>query len=441
MTETILGGLFMVAGLVAWWAIVRRTGDILHPLGLMLLFWFLVFGYGHWDIPVTYDEPYYALPFDLLAYAVVVGSVTMFVFGYWLVDPDLPMADQEGLAARLRGAVRVPPLRVLTLVFFALASATTFYFIQLLGEIPLFSPRVDELRQVWKRPLIGYVYDLHYVVALFGTILADRANTTRERVFWGLLVIASIGQLAFGAVRLSPLTGVVWAAVYIFYRGAGRVQLRHLAALGLVIIGLSSMIEYYRRTPIRLNPEIANPRLDLGLAATIWGHTGASFKNLQLSLEKHVPFLGMGATSYDLAKTLDPVLRMRDEEISYRYGVHNTTTYLIPLYMDFGVFGLFVMPGMYGALTALVYRKFRERTGIFWLIVYIDFLLAVVLAFRTHKFFGNTLLFFGAVALLTQIVAGQGGDQDAYDGWVESGEDGDAEAWDPERLPEGARTA
>ena len=64
-----------------------------------------------------------------------------------------------------------------------LASATTVYFYSLVGEIPLFSPRVDDLRQVWKRPLIGYVYDLHYVVALFATILVDRARTPRERVF------------------------------------------------------------------------------------------------------------------------------------------------------------------------------------------------------------------------------------------------------------------
>ena len=300
---------------------------------------------------------------------------------------------------------------------------------------------MDELRQVWKRPLIGYIYDLHYVVALFGTVLADRARIRRERVFWGLIVIASISQLAFGAVRLSPLTGVVWAAVYLFYRGVGRIRLRHLVFLGLVIFGVSSMIEYYRRTPIRLNPQLANPRLDLSLAATVWGHTGASFKNLQLSLGKHVPFLGMGATSFDLAKTLDPGLRRRDEEISYRYGVHNTTTYLLPLYMDFGLFGLFVMPGVYGALTAFVYRRFRERAGVFWLIVYVDFLLAVVLAFRTHKFFGNTLLFFGVVGIVAQVLAGRDGSEASPGEWVEPGDDLEIGEWGAERLPEGARSA
>jgi hypothetical protein len=392
MTDALLGGLFMAGGVAAWWLIVRRSGDMLHPLGLMLLFWFLVFGFAHWDVPATYDEPYYAQPFELRTYAVVLASIAVFALGYWLIDPDLPRLEPEGLASRLRGSVRV--------------TATTVYFIRLAGEIPLFSPQVDELRQIWKRPLIGYVYDLHYVVALFGTILVDRARTARERAFWAGLALASVVQLAFGAVRISPLTGIVWASVYIFYRRAGRVRLRQLALLALVVFGVSSLIEYYRRTPLRLNPDIANPRLDLGLAATVWGHTGASFKNLQLSLDKHVPFLSLGATSYDVAKTLNPGLRERDEEISYRYGVHNTTTYLIPLYMDFGWFGLLVMPGVYGALTALVYRQFRDRTGILWLIVYIDFLVAVVLAFRTHRFLGNSLIFFGAVGLLTQLVAG-----------------------------------
>ena len=98
-------------------------------------------------------------------------------------------------------------------------------------------------------------------------------------------------------------------------------------------------------------------------------------------------------------------LRARDEQISYRYGVHNTTTYLVPLYLDFGALGLIVMPGLFGVATAFVYRRFRERLSIFWLIVYIDFFLAVVLAFRTQKFFANTLIYFAGVALLAQLVA------------------------------------
>jgi hypothetical protein len=276
MTDALLGGLFMVWGVAAWWITARRSGDVLHPLGLMLLFWFLVFGFAHWNVPTTYDEPYYALPFELRTYAVVLASAAVFVVGYLLIDPQLPRLDGDALARRLRGSVRVEPLRAVTVVAFLLASATTLYFYRLVGEIPLLSPRVDELRQIWKRPLIGYVYDLHYVVALLGTILVDRSRTARERVLWGGLALASIVQLAFGAVRISPLTGIVWAAVYIFYRRAGRVRLRQLALLALVVFGVSSLIEYYRRTPLRLNPELANPRLDLGLAATVWGHTGTS---------------------------------------------------------------------------------------------------------------------------------------------------------------------
>jgi hypothetical protein len=433
MTDALLGALFMVGGVLAFAGIVRRTGDILHPLAVMTLFWLVVFGFAHWDVAATYDEPYYALPFELRTYAVVLLSLLVFAFGYWLIDPDLPRLDAEGLAARLRGCVRTAPLRAFTVAAFLLASATTVYFYRLIGEIPLFSPRVDELRQVWKRPLVGYVYDLHYVVALFATILVDRSRTGRERALWAGLALASVVQLAFGAVRISPLTGIVWASVYIFYRRAGRVRLRQLALLAIVVFGVSSLIEYYRRTPLRLNPELANPRLDLGLAATLWGHTGASFKNLQLSLDKHVPFLSLGTTSFDVAKTFDPALRARDEEISYRYGVHNTTTYLLPLYMDFGWFGLLIMPGVYGAASAFVYRKFRDRTGLFWLIVYIDFLIAVVLAFRTHRFFGNSLIFFGAAGMLAQVLAGQREDE-AEDPIAD-------DLWTPDPLPEGAQPA
>src|SRR5262245_57512454 len=125
MADTLLGGLFMAAGFAAWWLTARRSGDALHPLGLMLLFWLLVFGFAHWDVPATYDEPYYALPFELRTYVVVLASVAVFAVGYLLVDPQLPRLDRDALAHRLRASVRVERLRGVTLAVFVLASATT----------------------------------------------------------------------------------------------------------------------------------------------------------------------------------------------------------------------------------------------------------------------------------------------------------------------------
>ena len=109
----------------------------------------------------------------------------------------------------------------------------------------------------------------------------------------------------------------------------------------------------------------------------------------------------------DMPKTIDPASRRVDQQINALYGTHNTPTFLGFLYFDFGWGGLLIVPALYGALTALVYRRFRAGPRLFWLIVYIDFLLAVALAFRTHRFFGNNLLYFGLVALLVELVAGR----------------------------------
>src|SRR3954468_1993298 len=108
--DALLGGLFMAVGVAACVAVVRRTGDILHPLGLMLLFWFVVFGFGHWNVAATYDEPYYAFPFEVVTYFAVLGSIASFVLGYWLIDPSLERVDGALLGARLRGCVREEPL-------------------------------------------------------------------------------------------------------------------------------------------------------------------------------------------------------------------------------------------------------------------------------------------------------------------------------------------
>src|SRR5688572_33304337 len=95
MTDVLLGGLWMMVGLLGWWAITRRTGDILHPLGLMTLFWFGVFGFAHWDVSAVYDRPYYALPLGLTTYAVALGAYLVFAFGFWMADPGLRPIDQD----------------------------------------------------------------------------------------------------------------------------------------------------------------------------------------------------------------------------------------------------------------------------------------------------------------------------------------------------------
>ncbi|MDP2957066.1 MAG: hypothetical protein Q8N53_11650, partial [Longimicrobiales bacterium] len=337
---------------------------------------------------------------------VVLGALAAFALGFWLVDPGAERLDRTLVRFRMREGISWPRLKAVTLGFFAAASLMTAYFFRRAGEITLFSPRIDELRLVFKLPLLGYVYDLHYAVALFGTMIALQAQDRARRTFWFGVASASVFQLMFAGVRVSPMTAMAWAFIYMFYQGT-RVRMRHLVVAAVAAGVLFGVIESYRRTMYIVNPALVNPRLDLGPAATVWAHTAAGFKNLQFTLQRGASPLNMGLNSYDLPKTLDPSARIVDDQLSYMYGTQNTPTFLSILYFDFGVGGLAVMPLLYGAMVAFVYRKFRIRASIFWLIVYIDFLLAVVLAFRTHRFLGNNLIWFGGVAVLVQLLVGK----------------------------------
>lgn len=407
--DALLGIAFIALGLWGYGAVVRRTGDVLHPLALFVGAWLGVFGFAHFIVSRTFDEPYYADPLTPVTYAVVVAALASFVAGFWLTDPGLPRVDRRHLAHHLEDAISGPALRGVTLALFAVASATTAYFVVRAGEIPLLSPRIETLRQTFKLPLLGYLYDLHYPVSLFGVMLLLRARTTRARVGWAIIVALAVLQLMFSGVRVSPMTAMAWVVIYVFYRSK-RVRLRHVVTVVVLAIAMFSFIEGRRRSMFTTTPALVNPRLDLSAPATAWAHTAASFKNLQLLLERHVTPLNMGLNSYDLPKTLYPPARVVDDQISYIFGTHNTSTFLSFLYFDFGLAGLLVMPGVYGALAALVYRKFRVRANLFWLIVHIDMLLAVLLAFRTHRFLGNNLIFFGGVAFLCHVLVGRSRD-------------------------------
>lgn len=404
--DSLIGVLIMGAGVAGYGLVLRRTRDPLHPLGLLTLTWLLAFGFGHIRVSAVYDEPYYADPFHAVTYGVVLGSFLVFVVGFWLVDPGLPDLPSARVSERVAASVDLGRLAWLTLGFFAVASVTTWYFVRVAGAIPLFSPLIAELRPVFKLPVIGYLWDLHVFVAVLGAVLLARSRSRAGTFFWTALILASLLQLAFGAARGAPMTAWMFAATTLFYvrprRGLVKDMLLTVGMAGVLFFG----IEHYRRGPYRLDPSIINQRLDLGTAATVWGHTGASFKNLQLLLVNDSPPLDLGINSYDLTRTLAPELRAREAELAGRFGVHNSATYLLTLYLDFGIFGLLVMPAVYGALTGLVYRQLRERATLFWLVVHVEVLLAVFLAFRTHRFVGNPLIFTVAVAALVWAAAG-----------------------------------
>ncbi|HSW31961.1 MAG TPA: O-antigen polymerase [Longimicrobiales bacterium] len=424
--DALFGTALVALGGLIYWGLLRRTDDALHPLGVFAGLWLGIFGFAHFKVPRTFDEPYYAEPFTSTTYLVVLGALAMFALGFWLMDPGADRLDRSLLRFRMSEGVSWPRLRAVTLGLFAAASLMTAYFVQRAGEIPLFSPRIDDLRLVFKLPLLGYVYDLHYAVALFATMIALEVHGRGQKTFWLVVAAASVVQLMFAGVRVSPMTAMAWAFIYVFYQGT-RVRLRHLIIAGVAVSVVFGVIESYRRTMYVVNPALVNPRLDMGPAATVWAHTAASFKNLQFTLERGASPLNMGLNSYDLPKTLDPSARVVDDQLSYMYGTHNTPTFLSILYFDFGVGGLVVMPLVYGALAAFVYRKFRSRANIFWLVVYIDFLLAVALSFRTHRFLGNSLIWFGGVAVAVQLLVGRSLEGRSPDEDHEAGIDADAE--------------
>ena len=400
--DALLGLWVVVLGLAGYAFLARRTGDLIHPLALFWVSWLGVFAFAHFNVPRSYDEPYYQEPFGMVAYAVVCLGLLSFSAGFLLVNPKLrppTREEQQGWEAKLRGAIHLGRFGLLTLGLFAIATATTVYFIVRIGEVPLFSPRVNELRLDFKLPLWGYLYDLHFTVALFASMLAAW-HRGKRRMAWGFLAVVSTLLLMSGGVRVSPLTAMFWVVVFLTYR-PGRVRLRRVLVAAVTAVAVFGAIEQSRRAMIRIDPNLANPRLDLSAPATIWAHSAASFKNLQYTLERVSP-LYMGLTSYDLPKTLNPAARTVDDEFSYRYGTHNTPTFLAFLYFDFGWGGMLLIPALYGACAAFVYGRFRRRPSLFWTIVHIDFLLATVLAFRTHRYFGNSLIFFAGVALLSQ---------------------------------------
>ena len=400
--DTFLGTTLIVGALAAAWRIAAATRDPIHPLAVFTAAWIGVFGFAHLRLSTTYDEPYYADPFGLQAYIVVFVAFASFAAGFVLATKRFWVPDRDAARARLRRLAELPGLAWATLAVYLVATLTTWWFVRVAGGIPLFSPAVNTLRQTFQLPFLGYLYNLHILAATLCLMLALRSKVLAWRAAWLILACSSVVMLMFGGVRVTALAALAWAGVYVAYALALRRRRTAalVAVLGLVIF---VAVETARRREFQETPELQNPRVDTGALATAWAHTGASFKNLQLTVEQDSP-LTMGLNSFDMLRTLIPETRDVGVQLSHLYGTHNTPTFLGFLYFDFGLAGLLFMPGVYGALVAIAYNRFLRRGSLFWLVVYIDFFLAVLLSFRTHRFLGNNLIFFAGTAYAIQLL-------------------------------------
>ena len=400
--DTFVGAALICGALAAAARIAAAARDPIHPLAVFMVSWIGVFGFAHLQLSETYDEPYYANPFELQTYVVVFVALASFAVGFVLATKRLPAPDRSTTRKRLHDLAELPGLAWAAVAVYAVATLATWWLVRVAGEVPLFSPAVNTLRQTFQLPYVGYLYNLHILAATLCLMLAQRSKPLAWRAFWLILASSSVVMLMFGGVRVTALAALAWAGVYVAY-ALSRRRRRTAALVAVLGLAIFVAVEAARRREFQETPELQNPRVDTGALATAWAHTGASFKNLQLTLDQHTP-LTMGLNSFDALRTLIPEARDVGDELSHLYGTHNTPTFLGFLYFDFGFAGVLFMPGIYGALAAFAYNRFMRNANLFWLVVHIDFFLAVLLSFRTHRFLGNNLIFFAGTAWAVQVL-------------------------------------
>lgn len=400
--ESFVGAALIFGALAAAARIAAAARDPIHPLAVFTVSWIGVFGFAHLRLSETYDEPYYADPFGLQTYVVVFLALASFAGGFVLAAKRLAPPERATTRRRLHELAELPTLAWAALAVYAVATLATWWLVRVAGEVPLFSPSVNTLRQTFQLPYVGYLYNLHILAATLCLMLALKSKPPARRALWLTLAGSSVVMLMFGGVRVTALAALAWGGVYVAY-ALSRRRRRTAALVAVLGLAIFVAVEAARRREFREAPELQNPRVDTGVLATAWAHTGASFKNLQLTLDRHTP-LTMGLNSFDLLRTLIPEARNVGDELSYLYGTHNTPTFLGFLYFDFGFAGVLFMPGIYGALAAFAYNRFLRHGNLFWLVVHIDFFLAVLLSFRTHRFLGNNLIFFAGTAWAVQLL-------------------------------------
>lgn len=281
-------------------------------------------------------------------------------------------------------------LFVLIIIMFSLYLFSYAVIYQVVGYVPLFTPRPDLTRSKWGIFGLGLIIHIVPPIIYFVVIytLITKKNVLKKIVLFAVAAVSVISYI-FLVQRFDLIMAVVVSAVYLFYASKKlnpRNTLILLVVAGLLLYGVSTL----RTSNLYININYIFSKMKFSSAYAFitepYMYVCMNLENLAHASEK-ISSYTYGFYTFDFVWA---VSGLKHQIIEYAnlnefYGLitpsYNTFTLYYAFYRDFGLFGAFVLSSMLGVVFGKLYYNLKYRPILSNLSLYGMFVFVIIFSF------------------------------------------------------------
>jgi oligosaccharide repeat unit polymerase len=357
--------------------------DHFAPLGLFCVGWLIPLGVSELSLSAMQE------PLDGTTWLFIIGSTATYLAG--LLVAVLAHRRPEGNPPKesILGLIDARSLRQASLALLALSIVTFAYEVRVAGTVPMLAP--PEARTIVYRAFA--LPFIHY--GTISSIPAASLAFLHLRLFgrqnWKLPAFVFVsGSLLIASIlaRQELLLIIVACLLILAYTASRPLRTAPLVVAALAVAWLFVIIGQGRGGSSEFAAQISGTYLPTWGAGLVWPYL---YLALNFTVFQFLSHAGLAATAG--ANTLQPILSFTLTRrffplpvVEDEFGWFNTFTYLWPLYSDFRVWGVILIPSVYGLFSGWYYLRFRSRPNAARLLIYTLVAFTTLFLFQSNGF-------------------------------------------------------
>ncbi|MGK9477434.1 O-antigen polymerase [Melioribacter sp. OK-6-Me] len=367
---------------------LTRKLDLLSPGRLFSVVWMLSIGVTHLKLSrLQFEWPVISWIYLLIpVFSVLAGIFTMYVIYF-----DKEIIPLTSIRNRL-GSIQLNDKKLSqSILILFLVYAISYLAIYLyLGYVPLFTKYPNEARTKWSLFGVGLLIHLAPLILYFIVIyFVVTKKRFLKKSLLAIIFLTTLASFLFLLQRFGLFITIILSTVFIYY-GTNKFNYKTFVILIIFLTGISYLILSLRAGSLILQyfhyVSQMKYSADYSVFTEPYMYISMNLENYAYATPKLEEFT-YGLSSFDFLFAISGIKHWLHEYINYidnpyliNYN-YNTYGMFFVNFRDFYVFGIMILPYIFGLVSSFLYYRMRIQPNVNTITMYGVFVMVIMFSF------------------------------------------------------------